>query len=206
MATRGMGIITGSPLVDDPQLGPLRDNGGPTRTIAPAVGSPAIDAGADFGLATDQRGRRRPSGAGFDIGAYERQPADPASGAASGSSGASQGSRSAFGKRTLVTLRLAVTRIPAKGPLPVVVANANGFRVTGRLAATRGHVALKHVKIDVPAGASKTIRLKLPRQLTRLLKRDGRLTLRLRASLRDPAGTTRVVSKAITPRLKRTRL
>src|SRR5262249_21610584 len=40
----------------DPRLGPLQDNGGPTFTIALLPGSPAIDAGASLGLRTDQRG------------------------------------------------------------------------------------------------------------------------------------------------------
>ncbi|MCY2991124.1 MAG: FG-GAP-like repeat-containing protein [Planctomycetota bacterium] len=45
----------GTPL--DPKLGSLQDNGGPTQTRAPLVGSPAIDAGDDAGVATaDQRG------------------------------------------------------------------------------------------------------------------------------------------------------
>ena len=48
----------GSPI--DAMLGPLQDNGGPTLTHAPLVGSPVIDAGDDTGLdATDQRGARR---------------------------------------------------------------------------------------------------------------------------------------------------
>jgi hypothetical protein len=42
----------------DPLLGPLQDNGGPTRTMAPAAQSPAIGAGAGC-PATDQRGRPR---------------------------------------------------------------------------------------------------------------------------------------------------
>ena len=70
-----------------PGLGPLADNGGPTRTMALVAGSPAIDAGdpagcPDFGqppspLATDQRGAARPAdgdgvgGAVCDAGAYE---------------------------------------------------------------------------------------------------------------------------------------
>jgi hypothetical protein len=40
----------------DPQLGPLEDNGGPTETMLPGAGSPAIDAGVANGLSTDQRG------------------------------------------------------------------------------------------------------------------------------------------------------
>ncbi len=50
----------------------LRNNGGPTKTIALLAGSPAIDAAdpANF-PPTDQRGVIRPQGAGPDIGAYE---------------------------------------------------------------------------------------------------------------------------------------
>jgi hypothetical protein len=62
----------------DPQLGPLQDNGGPTWTMAPAAGSPAIDAVLAPGNgapATDQRGVARPYGAGVDIGAVEVAPA-----------------------------------------------------------------------------------------------------------------------------------
>ena len=63
------GNITGV----DPVLGPLADNGGPTKTHALLAGSPAIDAGSTdcpppF---TDQRGVARPQGAACDIGAYE---------------------------------------------------------------------------------------------------------------------------------------
>jgi hypothetical protein len=64
----------------DPQLGPLQDNGGPIWTMAPAAGSPAIDAVPAPGNgapATDQRGVARPYGAGVDIGAVEVAPALP---------------------------------------------------------------------------------------------------------------------------------
>lgn len=66
-------------------LGPLQDNGGPTRTHAPLPGSPAIDAAASVpGMTVDQRGLTRlcddPSvvnvanGIGADIGAVEVAP------------------------------------------------------------------------------------------------------------------------------------
>ena len=56
----------------DPQLGPLRDNGGGTRTHALKPGSPAIDGGKYLvEIVTDQRGVPRPQGGLFDIGAYE---------------------------------------------------------------------------------------------------------------------------------------
>ena len=76
-----------------PLLGPLRDNGGPTRTHALMSSSPAIDAGNDVAIdpftalpyANDQRGSIsaggerdyvRVSGAYADIGAYEVQQDD----------------------------------------------------------------------------------------------------------------------------------
>lgn len=52
----------------DPRLGPLADNGGPTRTMLPGAGSPALGAGADCPSA-DQRGE--PRGAACDLGAVE---------------------------------------------------------------------------------------------------------------------------------------
>jgi len=59
-----------------PKLGPFQNNGGPTLTMLPLFGSPAIDAGNDSvtnSLATDQRGYPRLSGAHVDIGAVEAQ-------------------------------------------------------------------------------------------------------------------------------------
>lgn len=63
----------------DPLFDPvgLKDNGGPTQTIALQPGSPAIDAiatgvnGCGTTITTDQRGVSRPQGAGCDIGAFE---------------------------------------------------------------------------------------------------------------------------------------
>lgn len=58
---------------DDPRLGALAENGGPTPTHLPAADSPAIDAGVDGlgDLTTDQRGAPRVGGAGPDSGAVE---------------------------------------------------------------------------------------------------------------------------------------
>ncbi len=62
----------------DPQLGGLAGNGGPTQTKLPAAASAAIDAGVGNGLAAEQRGTARtvdrpPANAndGTDIGAVE---------------------------------------------------------------------------------------------------------------------------------------
>jgi hypothetical protein len=78
-----VGATTGSPLLKDPMLGPLQENGGLTKTMAPASGSPVLDAGSSRGLTTDQRREPRPvdlsatpnatGGDGADIGAFEWQ-------------------------------------------------------------------------------------------------------------------------------------
>jgi uncharacterized repeat protein (TIGR01451 family)/CSLREA domain-containing protein len=65
----------------DPKLGALTFNGGPTQTHALLSGSPAIDKGnpatpgsaAASCLPTDQRGINRPQGTNCDIGAFEVQ-------------------------------------------------------------------------------------------------------------------------------------
>jgi hypothetical protein len=53
----GDGCVGGA-LTGDPLLGPLQDNGGPTRTMAPAAASPAIGQGTNC-PPTDQRGQPR---------------------------------------------------------------------------------------------------------------------------------------------------
>jgi hypothetical protein len=62
-------------MISDPRLRELADNGGPTRTLALAPTSPAIDQGntTDAVGAFDQRGAGYPRvvGAAADIGAYE---------------------------------------------------------------------------------------------------------------------------------------
>jgi Right handed beta helix region len=79
--------IPGSDILgQEPQLGPLAGNGGPTQTQLPANTSPVVNKGSAFALATDQRGLTRPvafpgvanstaAGAdGSDMGAVELQP------------------------------------------------------------------------------------------------------------------------------------
>lgn len=56
---------------DDPRLGPLADNGGPTETHALKRGSPAIGKAGKSAPARDQRGVKRD--AHPDAGAYERR-------------------------------------------------------------------------------------------------------------------------------------
>jgi hypothetical protein len=87
----GGGFLTnlGDQVNTDPKLGTLQDNGGPTSTVMPLAGSPAIDQGRPDTIPTlvrrtDQRGRVRPyddpavpngpGSDGTDIGAVEVSP------------------------------------------------------------------------------------------------------------------------------------
>ena len=68
---------TCGPAGANPKLGPLQDNGGPTATMRPEAGSPALDAvlpGLPNCTSSDQRGIARPFGAMCDFGAYEAAP------------------------------------------------------------------------------------------------------------------------------------
>jgi hypothetical protein len=68
---------TGTDMFDDPLLGPLAENGGPTPTMGLLAGSPAIDAipagvnGCGTTITTDQRDDSRPWASGCDVGAVE---------------------------------------------------------------------------------------------------------------------------------------
>ena len=72
--TTGGNLTNGNPL-----LAPLGNYGGPTPTLPPLDGSPALDAGSDaatgapYNFINDQQGFPRRSGAHVDIGAVEAQ-------------------------------------------------------------------------------------------------------------------------------------
>jgi hypothetical protein len=98
---------------NDPMLGAVADNGGPTRTQLPLSGSslvgviPSASCEADgaSGITTDQRGLPRPAEGSCDIGAVEVQaPPPPTTTTTSPSSTTTQPS----------------TMPPAKAPTPVV--------------------------------------------------------------------------------------
>ncbi len=63
----------GNILNQDPQLGPLQNNGGPTQTHLPAGASPVVNTGSSA-FTVDQRGKPRPVGAAVDMGAVEVNP------------------------------------------------------------------------------------------------------------------------------------
>jgi len=77
-AYAGATLPSGSPYVTNPALGPLQDNGGPTWTMLPPVGSQAANKATCTAGQTDQRGAARPTLAGAcDLGAVERMDTTP---------------------------------------------------------------------------------------------------------------------------------
>ena len=61
---------------------------------------------------------------------------------------------------------------------------------------------LKAKRFSLAANSRKTVKLKLPATLRRVLTRKHKLTLRLAARVKDPAGQVRTVKKRVTPRLR----
>jgi hypothetical protein len=62
-------------------LGPLKDNGGPTRSHSLASDSPALESADNSTCLTmDQRGVKRPLGQRCDVGAFENEPIGDANG------------------------------------------------------------------------------------------------------------------------------
>ena len=119
--------------------------------------------------------------------------------------------RPAFGAGTAVTIR-AARRISRRGRVTVVVTNRNAFAVTGRVAGrtskklvvggTRKRFALRGKRLNLGAGARQTVRLVLPRPLRAVLRRNGKIALRLSARVLDPAGNRRTVVKRAIPRAR----
>ena len=104
----------------------------------------------------------------------------------------------AFGANTHVTMSPAARRIRRRGPVKVVLSNGNGFTVTGKLTAQ----TTKGTAFAVGARARKSVTLKLSKTLRRLLRRDGKLSLRLAAAVSDPAGNTRTLRKNVSLRFE----
>jgi hypothetical protein len=109
----------------------------------------------------------------------------------------------AFGASTRMAMGLGARRIRGRGPIKVVLVNRNHFTVSGKLSgqATR-RLAIKGTGFVLGADTRKSVSLKLSKRLRRVFRRDGKLSLRLVATVRDPAGNTRIVRRHVSVRLK----
>jgi hypothetical protein len=116
-----------------------------------------------------------------------------------------------FGKKTRVSLKL-LGAVAGSGPLRVRISNANAFTVTGKVGAAttkavtvskKRRLKLKSKSFSVEAGKKKTVKLKLSKALRGVLRKKGKVALRLTATVRDPAGTKRTVKKKVSMKLKR---
>lgn len=161
------GDLTGNILGQNPQLGLLTDNGGPTQTHALGENSPAVDAGSPDApgsggtacAATDQRGLFRPVGTRCDIGAVERSGAFsvarilPGTGGNTGSVSALV-SGSGFVRGATVKLRRAGQAEIVGNPLHVDV-GGSAIAVTFNLAGQS--LGPWDVVVMNPDGSSKTL-------------------------------------------------
>ncbi len=112
-------LISTSTSVVNPMLGSLQNNGGPTQTMLPQTGSPALSAGLSSTLPTDQRGDPRPTGNGVvsDLGSVEvTQGTTPTPSSIAVSSGSGQS---------------AVVNTAFANPLVVIVKDSSGNPVSG---------------------------------------------------------------------------
>jgi len=104
-----------------------------------------------------------------------------------------------FGAKTRVQLTLTAKRVRAQGPLRVRVTNRNEFAVTGTLS---GRPRLKARPFRVKAHGMMTVKLRLPLSLRLRLRREGVLSLRLTAKVKDPAALSRTVHTKVRVRLR----
>jgi hypothetical protein len=124
-----------------------------------------------------------------------------------------------FGAKTLVTLKLASKKIAKSGPVPIRVVNQNSFAITGSLAGRTSRkvtassskkkrlakpkvVKLKAKAFTVKANGRTKVKLSLPRRLRKLLVQKKKLSLRVTATVKDPAGRVRSVKATVKPKLK----
>lgn len=180
----------GNVLGADPQLGPLADNGGATKTMLIAAASPAVDAGAANGLTVDQRGLPRSVGGGTDIGSVELQT--PRGGDTSVDATATAERKQAQGRKK-VKVRVVVD---ADEAVDVTASGAIGRR------------ALTTKKTSVAAGSTRSLKLSLrgkraSAKVLRALKRGKRATAKLTVELTDAAGNESTSELQVKLRAKR---
>ena len=140
----------------DPYLGPLNNNGGPTETQAPALGSPVLDQiplgatgnGVTLCPGTDQHGVARPQGPECDIGAVELLvPRDITS---PNNATATVGSPFSF---NVTTTGNPVPSITEKGTLPRKLTLTNNGDGTATISGKPKTVGVYHLTIKATFGS-----------------------------------------------------
>jgi hypothetical protein len=212
----------------DPELGPLKDNGGPTMTHALGADGPAIDRGNSSGLSTDQRGEPRPSdfpdipnapgGDGADVGAFEVQapppppPPPPTAPPDTSITLALDADKKQKVKRLRVTVGCGDEACEAELGGRAVAKQEGGKRNRASAAKTKRKKTFK-VKprtLSIAAGEQKTERVRFKknrqsvRMLRRLLKRGAcrkGTMARLKVTATDAAGNT--ATERVKVKLKR---
>jgi hypothetical protein len=166
-------------------LAPLADNGGPTQTMLPAAGGPAIDAGTANGLATDQRGQARifdqlsvadgPGSDGSDVGAVELGDVS-----LDGGTVKAKKKQKVKGRKVVVTV--------GAGAAEDVSASAAGMAEVGKR-----KLPLNSSAVEVPAGATQKLKLKPAskkgsRKILKALRAGKRVKVSLQVTLTDGSG------------------
>jgi predicted outer membrane repeat protein len=177
--------VPGSNIVgQDPQLGALASNGGPTRTMALPQASPAVDKGSSA-LSSDQRGLPRPvdflaipnatGGNGADIGAFELQLAS---------------NQFSFGK-VKRNLRKGTAKLTVKVPGPGIL------KLRGRgLKPQRAPGAALASKVVSAAGKVKLM-IKSKGRKRRKLNRTGKVKVKAKVTYTPTGGNPNTKTKKI---------
>lgn len=196
----------------DGQLGAGGDSVGGSCTGGP----PGVGGGGGGGLYGGGAGGTSSAGAGGGGGSSGFAPEatntsidTDTTGSPAVSISFSAGRPPAFGTDPEVDLKLAKKRMPARGPLSIRVSNDNDFAISGRVTATkarkrsgRKRAAKPQRAFEVGPDTAEVVELSLSKRLRRELKRKGKLKLRVKATVEDPAGNTRTVKETVTAKLK----
>lgn len=197
----------------DPQLSPLADNGGPTKTMLIAESSPAVDAGAANGLATDQRGLLRTSNGpgangagsdGTDMGAVELQ-LDKTVDDASANADPVQKVK---GKSVAIVVEAGAAEavnLSASGSITLKKKRKKGKKGKGkRELRASAPIALGQVTGSSAAGGTATLTLapstSAGKKIVKQLSKGGKATATIDVVLTDAAGNS--TSKSVQVKLK----
>jgi len=182
----------------DPELGPLADNGGPTRSHLPSVTSPAIDIGGRH-LGEDQRNAPRPP-VGSDAGAVELGAAVPEPPPPPPSADSTAPTLRILGRR-LVLRPNRVMRVRLRCPAAEASPPCRGrLRVATRKSITFGgarrKVTLAAKRYRIGAGQRRVLRMRLSRPQAGLVRnRPKARQVRAITRVSDAADNSRRVAK-----------